>query len=240
MSALKKAILGLVGERFLSEARVAETNAVSRSFRFIDLESPAFRGLRWRPGEKVQINVGDWNVRTYTPLSLDPEEGRLGVLAYVHGNGPGSRWAATARPGDVCRVLGPRASLNVSQNPEPVVLFGDETAVAMATTLKRSASRPAEMAFVFESAVPDEIQTIARDVGLESIEVLAPACGAEEAARSVLCAVEDLGGSGTCRVILAGKAQSIQAVRERLRTLGFPMGRVRSKAYWSEGRSGLD
>ena len=117
-SLLKRAVLNVVGPRLLLSARIAEVHEASENFRFIDIESEAFKSMVLRPGEKVQINTGAWCLRTYTPLSLDAEEGRLGILAYVHGQGPGSRWAAQARAGDPCQLLGPRPSLRL---PEPAL-----------------------------------------------------------------------------------------------------------------------
>ncbi len=50
MSVVKNAIVGFVGERIGSVARVAAVTSISPSFRFIDLESEVFRKAVWKPG----------------------------------------------------------------------------------------------------------------------------------------------------------------------------------------------
>ncbi|HVK60635.1 MAG TPA: siderophore-interacting protein, partial [Bdellovibrionales bacterium] len=113
MSALKQTVLSLVGPHLTLDARVASVIDVSENFRFIDIEAELFKKRDLQIGEKVQINIGDWLMRTYTPLSINQENGRLGVLAYLHGNGPGSQWARKINAGDRCQLIGPHASLKL-------------------------------------------------------------------------------------------------------------------------------
>ena len=86
---IKKAILGTVGELFFSSASVVMAESLNTSFRFIKLQSESFKGINLMPGEKIQINVGDWNVRTYTPISIDAKTGLMQILVYLHGQSPG-------------------------------------------------------------------------------------------------------------------------------------------------------
>jgi ferric-chelate reductase (NADPH) len=228
----------MIGNRVLATGRIAEVNEVSQNFRLIDIEAEAFKTLKLNPGEKVQINTGDWNLRTYTPLSINPEMGRLGILAYIHGNGPGSRWAANARAGDLCQFLGPRSSLKLEVDERPLVLFGDETTIAVATNLKRRLRGRQPIKVVFEASTPEEVSAIVRDVGLEDATVVPKAMDGSvsiEALRTVVDAA-----SKPCHLILTGRAQSIQQVRGRLKSFGFPMGQITTKVYWSEDSSGLD
>jgi NADPH-dependent ferric siderophore reductase len=235
---LKQKILDVVGDRFLHLVRVAEVNAVSERFRYIDLEAEAFTKVVFRPGEKIQLNAGDWNVRTYTPLALDPSTGRLGILAYLHGNGPGSNWGRTVKPGDTSRVLGPRPSLKTSALAGAAVWFGDETSVAAATTLKRS-YRNSGTRLIFEASHPEELRAIVRDLGLDDAEVYGRAKD-ESVSEDALAALQRGAELSTREIILTGRAQSIQQARARLKFAGIDASRLVSKAYWSEGRAGLD
>jgi ferric-chelate reductase (NADPH) len=238
MSAIKKTILSVVGNRLFETGRIAEVNEVSPNFRLIDIEADLFKEATFQPGQKIQVNTGNWELRTYTPLSINPEMGRLGVLAYIHGKGPGSSWAANTRPGDSVQFFGPHRSIKLAEPERPLVLFGDETAIAVATNFKRRLKEKQPLKLVFEASAPDEVQAIVRDIGLTDVTVVPKAPDglvSIEALRAVVDAA-----SKPCHLILTGRAQSIQQVRGRLKSFGFPMGQITSKAYWSEGSTGLD
>jgi ferric-chelate reductase (NADPH) len=238
MSALKRTILSVVGPHVLSEGRVADVNEVSEHFRFIDIESAIFKTAVLRPGEKVQINTGDWNLRTYTPISINSESARLGILAFIHGKGPGSLWAAMAQVGDSCFFLGPRPSLKLPESEEPLVFYGDETAIAAATSLKRRFEIGKIAKFIFEVSNPEEVRSIVDDLGLTNVEITQKSSSgivSEIAFEAVTANVKN-----SCQIILAGRAQSIQQVRRRLDSLSFPKAKITTKVYWSEGKAGLD
>lgn len=81
-------------------ARVAAVKTLSPRFRLIDLEGDDLKGVTWLPGHKVQVSIGSGlSSRTYTPMSWDADAGRTRLLAFVHGDGPGSRWAASLLEG---------------------------------------------------------------------------------------------------------------------------------------------
>jgi ferric-chelate reductase (NADPH) len=238
-SLIKRTLLGWVGPNILYGARIAEVTRVSENFRFIDIETEIFKTKNLQIGEKVQINAGDWNLRTYTPLSLNPEYGLLGVLVHLHGNGPGSQWASQVRVGDMCQVFGPHASLKLPAIKNSLIFFGDETTLALATHLKRYLGYPRRTQFFFEANSPNEVRGIVRDLGLPEAQVFAKSKDGFVSSGLSL-AFLDAAAAQNAQVLLAGKAQSIQQMRFQLKTIGFPMSEVTSKVYWSEGKSGLD
>lgn len=67
--------------------------------------------------------------REYTPLAWDGEAGWLDLEFALHGDGVGSRWAATAPLGAPVGVGGPRGSMVLVGRPDAWLLAGDETAV---------------------------------------------------------------------------------------------------------------
>lgn len=90
-------------------------------------------------------------MRTYTVRSVDPAHRELTIDFAVHGvTGPGSSFAATARPGDELVVVGPdsrspQSAIGIDFRPgaaHRILLAGDETAVpAIGAILERLASR---------------------------------------------------------------------------------------------------
>lgn len=67
--------------------------------------------------------------REYTPVAADPEAGWAEFDFVIHGEGPGSAWAAEAPLGATVAVAGPRRSSAVTGSPDAWFLAGDETAV---------------------------------------------------------------------------------------------------------------
>jgi ferric-chelate reductase (NADPH) len=221
---------------FLTQATVAEIEQLTEHFRLIALEGKGLCKPDFRPGDKLQIRVAPWKLRTYTPFDWDHNLGRIQVLAFVHAGGPGSAWAAALRPGERVEIFGPRTSIPLSDLGDRAALFGDETSIGVARILR--AIRPRASA-VLESSFPAESEAVLARLGVENVTVVARAPD-----DSHLHAVRDqllpaAREPGPPPLVLTGRAQSIQA----LRSLFDPPGRrsvARSKAYWAVGKAGLD
>jgi len=78
--------------------------------------------LRWPDGERQPM-------REYTVRRFDPQRRELAVRVLLHGNGPVSRWAASAQLGEQVGVVGPRASKVMPDGFANYLLVGDLTAV---------------------------------------------------------------------------------------------------------------
>lgn len=223
---------------FMRRATVSACQHLGAGFDLITLESPAFQNLEWTPGDKIQIAMGSAFVaRTYTPIEWDAAAGRTRLLAYAHGDGPGSDWIRSLKTGDACDVFGPRASLDVSWLPGPVFMLGDETTFGIALAMRRQPYAES-IDFIFE--VNDRTQSRraldalafgpsrlierqADDRHLEEIEAELPA-----RARS------------GATFVLTGRSIAIQRLRRALKPLEVPAARLMTKAYWAPGKAGLD
>src|SRR5215212_2226247 len=65
--------------------------------------------------------------RTYTPRGFRTETLELDVDVVRHGDGPGSAWAASARPGNGVVIAGPGGGYHRPPNVSRLVIGGDET-----------------------------------------------------------------------------------------------------------------
>ncbi len=229
--------MSVIGDRLLDRVHVAEVNEVSENFRFIDLESEIFKSVSLQLGDKLQINTGDWNFRTYTPVVVDRENGRVGLLVFLHGRGPGSEWAKKVRSGDTLHVFGPRRSFRLSESKAPLVIFGDETGIAVTASIQRRRDRPITK-IIFEATDITEVKTIVDDMRLDRVEVTAKASDGNVTEASILSVLE-CARNGS-HILLTGRAESIRQMRDRLRSEGIPMSRVTAKAYWATSKQGLD
>ena len=219
-------------------ARVAAVETFSPHFRLVDLEGEALRSVEWAAGQKIQVSMGSGlSARTYTPMSWNAERGRTRLLTFAHGEGPGSRWANGLREGDTCQFFGPRRSLDLSGLELPIVLFGDETSFALAAAL-RDGMQAGRAVHVFEVTDVAEARPVLEAMGLGRATLIERTAGdahlaAAEAEVSRLAA-------SSANFVLTGKASSIQRVSRALKAVGVRPSRLKVKAYWAPGKTGLD
>jgi len=228
-----------VQKLFMRRARVDAVDDLSAHFRMIALTGEGLQGADWTPGDKVQIQLGSWTQRTYTPLHWDPIEGRTRILAYLHGDGPGTVWARAARAGDVCHLFGPRKSIDLGRLQPPAVLFGDETSIGLAAALHATATTDG-IELLFESSNPSESVQVTDTLGLSKAQHCARSDGqglSPDLERRLLSLVEAHHPAGFA---LTGKSTSIQQIRQLLRRHGFSAAHFQTRAYWAPGKRGLD
>ena len=215
-------------------ARVAAIETLSSCFRLIELEGDALKDVAWAVGQKLQVAMGaGLSARTYTPMSWDAGHGRTRLLAFAHGDGPGSKWVSGLREGDACQFFGPRRSLDLADLGAPVVLFGDETSFGLAAALRDNLQAGGAL-HMFETADVTESRRALDAVGLGEARLIAR--GIDDAH---LAAVEAemlrLAASGA-QFVLTGKASSIQRVSRALKAAGVASSRIKAKAYWHRAR----
>lgn len=219
-------------------ARVAAVETLSPHFRLVHLEGEALRNVAWTVGQKVQVSMGSGlSARTYTPMSWDAGSGRTRMLTFAHGDGPGSRWASGLREGDTCQFFGPRRSLDLSGLQSPAMLFGDETSFGLAAALRDC--RQADGAIhLFEASDVAEQRPVLEAIGLSAATLIQRTADDAHLAAAEAEALR-LAASGA-HFVLTGKASSIQRISRALKAVGVVSSRVRTKAYWAQGKVGLD
>lgn len=231
---LSKALLRLLMKR----ATVVATESLADGFRLLTLEGAAFKGVAWTPGQKMQVAMGSAFVaRTYTPIEWDASAGRFCILAYAHGDGPGSAWTRAVEPGDECDVFGPRSSLDASRMTEPLVVFGDETSMGLAHALT-SEHRNRSCACYFEVGDMESARRVMARLAIGDAALFPRRDGDAhlEEMEAVLPALASAGAA----FILTGKAGTIQRLRQGLKRQAVAAARIIAKAYWAPGKTGLD
>ena len=219
-------------------ARVAAVETLSPHFRLVHLEGEALRNVAWTAGQKVQVSMGSGlSARTYTPMTWDADSGRMRMLTFAHGDGPGSRWASGLSKGDICQFFGPRRSLDLSGLESPVVLFGDETSFGLAAAL-RDCTQADGAIHVFEASDVAESRPVLKAIGLGEATLIERT---DDDAHLAAAEAEmlRLAASGA-HFVLTGKALSIQRISRALKAAGVVSSRVKTKAYWAQGKVGLD
>jgi ferric-chelate reductase (NADPH) len=91
-------------------AKIEEAEWVGDRFRLVHILAKGCRGVKWWPGAKLKIEIGEDNTRTYTPITIEPKSGRVRILMYTHGQSPASQWASAIAAGDKTYCSVPRPS----------------------------------------------------------------------------------------------------------------------------------
>jgi ferric-chelate reductase (NADPH) len=231
---------GAVSRLFTRSASVEGARAVADGFRLLTLSGAALRNVSWTPGQKIQVMLGGWTQRTYTPLSWDAARGATSLLAYMHGAYPGSDWARTLAVGEPCSIFGPRGSLDLNAIERPALLFGDETSFGLAHALRHTPSGAAGVHLLFEVTAPDAARAALDSIGVSGARVVARQ-PADAHLGELEQIVTDVFQSERLRGwVVSGKASSIARLVKRLRQLDVPRRQIQTKAYWAPGKVGLD
>ncbi|WP_061291051.1 siderophore-interacting protein [Herbidospora cretacea] len=214
---------------FLTQAVVTRKTALSDHFVRVDLRSDKFRSASWTPGCKVQLRpeTGTLGMRTYTPFAWDAAEGTTSLVGYVHGTGPASRWFDQVKPGDPCELMGPRRSLDLTGLASSVVFVGDESSVGLAAALRET--RADGVTYVLEAADPAEYTEVLAGLGVTATVV-------PKKRHDLL----DVPGSGAYDLVVTGDAATVGPIRRAARDRTPRPAKILGKAYWAEGRTGLD
>ena len=222
------------------QATVSAVTEVSAHVRMVELEGEDLKGAEWAPGDKIQMELGGlFSFRTFTPICWDRANGGTKFLAYLHGDGPASQWAAALKPGDRCAMYGPRRSIDLGSAARPLVLFGDETSFGLALSLSAMEDGASGASFLFEVTSKEESAAVLAALGI-------PATPIERLADDAhLGMLEEAFGqlaerTEPAQFVFTGKASSIQRLSQAAKRRGFTPVQIKSKAYWAPGKTGLD
>lgn len=222
----------LITRVFFRTAEVSGHVLLAPSLHYITLQGEALKGVAWKAGDKIQIRLGSGlQTRTYTPIQWDPLQGSTSFVAQTLSPGPGSDWVTGAKQGDVMEFMGPRSSLALGDTAaKDVVVLGDETAFGL--TLAWGAGRA-----VLEVAAPEVWGPLCHAWG-QSAALIAKQADDAHWSRMEQSVWESF--SPQTHFVLAGRARTIQHFLKVLRAKGVRSDHIQTKAYWADGKTGLD
>lgn len=210
------------------KAEVVRCKTVGQHYRVVTLRGDDLRHRSWRPGDFFQILFAGWQARAYTPFVWS-REGTVSFLAYVHGDGIASKWLETLQSGEPCLVYGPRRTLDLTELPRPLLLFGDETSLGTAGAALCSQTRGLECVFEVEDV--DGARA-----ALEAMGYREPVTFVNRGDLEVVRARLAQGMHG----VFTGNAASIKQLYAALRKDGVSARRIKNVPYWAPGKRGLD
>lgn len=228
----------------LMTATVHSVRELAPRWRHIILAVPQLDTFQWQPGQHARVQVGDhdnafdWvigNLRTYSVWNHDRTD--LHLRVFDHGDGPGAQWSRTVRPGHQTRIRRPEGNFFVREAPYHI-FAGDETAAVAFGAMLNTLPPDIRTYTIIEVDTPDE--------RLHDINHQPRWCyrrGRSAAASTTLVsAVAALKlPKQAGMAYLAGEARTIQLVRHHLvNDRGWHRNQVRTKPFWTPGRTGMD
>lgn len=226
MSTVKKILVKVLGPFILAKSKVVSNEQLSPHFQLITLQGKSLK-KEWIPGQKIQVQLKGDEMRSYTPCEWDTEAGIMKTLIYMHGKGPGARWARDAKAHSKVVVLGPKKSLSLSEDTKEVVFFGDETTFGLAHAIKKN-YEGIKFHFFMEASETDESSVILKKFDLE--DALCVSLNQLDLIAQEITKIYS--SNNLTRIVLSGKQQSIVALREKLYALNVPSTAIGTKVYW--------
>jgi ferric-chelate reductase (NADPH) len=240
MPTLSRILSSAVEKLMFHPVTITGVEAVGESFRLLTMEGVGFQGVKWIPGQTVQIFLGNLTKRAYTPMRIDPDAGSACFLFYLHGNGPGSMWAASAKAGDICQVMRTKDSIDFICLTGAPLFFGDETSLAAAQALCRCHRQAVPKRYNFEANSPAQAEVIRRNFGVSQASLVQKRGDGSRLAEVISQLEEEAARMQSPQWVFTGQAHSIQSVQIGLKQAGISLSGSKVKAYWSPGTTGLD
>lgn len=226
MSTVKKILVKILGPIILSKSKVVANEQLSPHFHLLTIQGKKLK-KEWIPGQKIQVQLKNDQMRSYTPCSWDSKAGVMQTLVYMHGKGPGALWARDVKPQNKVVILGPKKSLTLETETKTVLFFGDETTFGLAHAIKKNYPETI-FHFYMEANDTNESSAILKKFDLEDA-LLVSLDQLDLISQEMTKIFKD---DGFTRIVLSGKQQSIVALRNKLYSQNIPAAAIGTKVYW--------
>ncbi len=179
--------------------------------------------------------------RTYTPRQFRAESLELDVDFVLHGDGPGSAWAAHVRPGDTVVIGGPGGGYRRPPEVSHLVIGGDETSLPAISMVLAALPASARADVFVEVENRDEEQPLdsAARVSLNWLHL--GDGGVQRAAPGALLEAAIRGAklpNGGGQVWIACEAQAMRGIRAHLlHERGLDPASLYTRGYWQVGET---
>jgi NADPH-dependent ferric siderophore reductase len=175
-------------------------------------------------------------IRTYTPRRFDAAAKTLDVDFVLHGEGPGSSWAAQAQAGQEVIVLGPASGYPVDAEADWYVLAGDDSALPAIETLLEAIPARASVSAFIEIPEEHEQRTLAAARAAEIRWLIRDERKASPAS-ALLAALSNFAWpAGDGRIYVGCEADGMRRIRSAIVTAcGLDRARIVTRGYWRQG-----
>lgn len=237
---------------FLS-ATVSEVEQLTPRMRRIRFSGPRLRGLGWTPGQHVRLQVAGLldsvlrlhphdALRSYSIYDADPDAGTLDIVMLDHNYDPETvtparRWATAVSIGDHVDITRPQGNFVIRPDAAYQLFAGEETASVAFAAMLRTLQPDTDVYGVIEAGTAADHLPLARP--LTHVERGEASAANSPVLAEALRALELPDHPGFA--YLAGEARTIQTLRKILiNERGWDRRRIRTKPFWTPGRTGME
>jgi len=215
---------------------VTEVEYYHKLLKRIRYQGEMLMEVDWKPAQEVEFRVTDTEYRHYTPLRWNSIEGYTDVLFYLHGRGPGSRWADQIKVGDEVMLIGPGGKFVMPPDQWNVVMLGDETTLSAFKSMKERLPHGAYSPCMLEMGV--HALNWPSMIGLSATTLETNPNYRGQVLEDWL---DDFLVMNQTEVtfFLSGNANTIKRLRKKLIAKKVAARSIISKPYWMEGKEGL-
>ncbi|MFD2719658.1 siderophore-interacting protein [Hymenobacter monticola] len=130
----------------------------------VSLSGASLVGWSYVPGQTLNVffdlgartDAASLRKRTYSIWGYDAAAGRLELAVCTFSDGPGARWAAQCRPGDVVHFYGPGGKFLLDATAPAYALLGDVSCLAHFYELRRHLPKQVPVASVVHARHADD------------------------------------------------------------------------------------
>jgi NADPH-dependent ferric siderophore reductase len=223
------------------QLEVVSSGLLTPSMQRLELTAAEFEGFSYRPGQDIMLLVAAEGRkplrRRYTIRHFDSASNTVTIDVVRHGDGPGERWIASARPGDRIEGIGPRGKVFPSPAADWHLFIGDDSALPAIMAMTESLPGDSEATLVLEVPGPEDEQELLAPARTRISWLHRLSRPAGEPAALVAEAGELELPAGNGHAYLLGEASVVLALREALAARGLPEDQMSPKAYWGRGRA---
>ena len=198
----------------------------------ITVSAQGLESMHWQPAQDLTLLItraaGRDIRRRYTIAAQHCAEVHLDI--YLHGEGIGTAWARTLRPGDTVSAIGPRGKMLLNPEADWHLLIGDETSLPGIRAMLAATNRPAYV--VVEVDDPDEWGSFGAGDRC-STEWTWLTRGRSQRNSGIV----ELPRIGSGHAYVSGEARRVAVWRDELERAGLDPSAISSKAYWGTGRA---
>ena len=219
---------------------VAAVQDLTPRMRRVQLTSPDLDRFEYLPGQDMALTFRRADSppvrRRYTIRRYDPAKRLIDLDFVLHGDGPGVRWAQTARPGDAIEVVGPRGKITLVRDAAWHLFAGDATAVPGALAMMEALPPDLPAVTFLQVDAPEERQSADDRRGRQiTWHYELPASNVVTGLTAALADAALPPGSG--HAYLAGEVALVTALKATLLSRGWAAEAISAKAYWNRGRA---
>jgi len=188
------------------------------------------QGPIWPPDHDRPIT------RTYSVSHYNPDSGELAVDFVLHGdNGPASRWATAAKPGDAIGVAGPGGPDRIKTGADWYLLVADPSAFAAINAAINALPTDARGYAFIEVSDASDVLPLSAPPALD-VQWLLRGNTPAGASTLLLDAIESLNWfPGMPSIMLAGENSQVVAIRDYvLQEKKVPKKMLYAVPYWKD------